>query len=442
MQPTNPQRRTCAPGREKGRSHPMRTLICDLPYAELESPGAVEPADAAFCLEDLAEATFEQLIGPWDGTAGRLAAALGNSREVWIAARSFHGQASAPVMRALELSARCEPPVVGAGRSKAAMDEKNARPDGVRDLHIWLYGVNEASYEEQGLAKMLAAHLASQLSANLVECRVVDRFDLGLLSHLGALPHNAATPRPEAPRRQEAATAPIAAKGTARAITLLDAGPEGGAPHALLDDFEDALLAYDRLSSRTLGVSGETEPPRFTRIDLRPQDATDASSSSVPACDTLVIGYPVSFGALPSHLVRALGDWMDAKRVEKGTRVYAIGATDDCDPASAHLSLEVLRLLCAHNGLTWGGGLCVAGAAAVASFARSERMGWKRRGRSEATDHLIGAVRAGLTIADAARRFGSADPLAPSNIIDAPCPLPRWIYKLMRDRLAQRPYRP
>ncbi len=428
----------------------MRTLICDRPRAELESLGDEAPFDLAFCLEDLAGDALECPVGPRSDVAGRLVAAPGQSKELWIAARSFYGQASAPVMRALELSIRREQAIVHVGETKANMDEKGRREAGCCEIHLWLYGVDEASYEERGLAKMLAARLASQLDADLAECRVIDRFDLGLLNQLGALPRRGATPRPEAAHQQEAAAAalrggptePIATKGTARAIALLDAGPEGGAAHALLDDFEDALLAYDRLSSRTLGVSGETEPPRFARIYRRPHDAADAPPSSISACDVLVIGYPVSFGALPSHLVRTLDDWTGAKRIAAGTRVYAIGTTDDCDPGSAHLSLEVLRLLCADSGLAWGGGLCVAGAAAVASFAQTERMGWKRRGRSEATDHLIGAVRAGLTIAEAARRFGSTDTLALSNIIDAPCPLPRWAYKLVRDRLARRPYRP
>ena len=82
--------------------------------------------------------------------------------------------------------------------------------------------------------------------------------------------------------------------------------------------------------------------------------------------------------------------------------------------------------ICAALGLTG-----LAGAAAVAAFAHTERMGRKRRGCSEAIDRLIGAVRAGLSIADAARRFGSTDPLVPSNIINAPCALPAWAYKLM-----------
>lgn len=76
-------------------------------------------------------------------------------------------------------------------------------------------------------------------------------------------------------------------------------------------------------------------------------------------------------------------------------RVYAICTTNECDPGQAHLSLEVLRLFCHGNNLVWGRRLCVAGAAAVAAFARTERMGRKRRGCSEAIDRLIGAVARG-----------------------------------------------
>lgn len=411
---------------EKGHTHPMRTLICDRSRVELENQEGKAPFDAAFCLEDLVGDPLPR------GLARELAAAIGGG-ELWIAARSFYGQIPAPVMHALELSER---------RGEPAASNEGGHGAHHRDLHIWLYGVDEDSYEERGLARILGTRLASQLGANLSECRVVDSFDLGLLNQLGVLPRTGSKPGlTEAPPRGEQAGA-VAATGTARAIALLDAGNEGGAAHALLDDFEDALLAYDRLSSRSLGVSDATSPPRFERLAIHPQGAPDESSAAPFACDTLLIGYPVSSGALPSRLVRTLGCWENRRFIPTGTRVYAICTADGCDPADAHLSLEVLRLFCSGNDLTWCGGLCVAGASAVAAFAQSERMGWKRRGRSEAVDHLIGAVRAGLTISDAARRFGSTDPLAPSNIIDAPCPLPRWAYKLMHDRLARRPYRP
>lgn len=431
------QRKAAAPRREKGRTHPMRTLICDRPRAELETLGDKKPFDVAFCLEDLDDDELGRPDGTQggqrDGGAPRLAAALEESRELWIAARSFYGQVSAPVMRTLELSERRGEPAAGAGNRNGASS---------CDLHIWLYGVDEDSREERRLADALAARLASQLGSNLAECRIVHSFDLGLLNQLGALPKTASTPQRTEALPQQKQAGPVAAAGTARAILLLDASDEGGAAHALLDDFEDALLAYDRLSSRALGVSDATTPPRFERLGIHSQGAPEASPAAPFACDTLLIGYPASSGALPSRLVRTLGYWENRGLIPAGTRVYAICTTDGCDPAEAHLSLEVLRLFCSGSGLAWCGGLCVAGASAVAAFARSERMGWKRRGRSEAVDRLIGAVRAGLTIADAARRFGSTDPLAPSNIIDAPCPLPRWAYKLMRDRLAMRPHHP
>ena len=168
-----------------------------------------------------------------------------------------------------------------------------------------------------------------------------------------------------------------------------------------------------------------TEPPRFERLCCHgakgaANEVPDAGPvlDALATCDTLVIGCPVQLGALPSRLVRTLQDWMAATRLRDGMRIYAICTTNECDPGQAHLSLEVLRLFCRENNLVWGGGLCVAGAAAVAAFAHTERMGRKRRGCSEAIDRLIGAVRAGLSIADAARRFGSTDR---RNIINAPC---------------------
>lgn len=412
------------PGRQKGRIHPMRLLICDRPRAEFESPGVASLFDAAFCLEDVDDAPCPGVAGDLGETAVRLAASLDGADELWIASRSFCGQVSAPVMRALELARD--------GRHGGGRVDKRALPE--RSLHAWLYGVDQNAYEEQGLARMLAARLAPELGANLAECRVVDTFDLRLFKQLGSLPHGGATSAAHIPL----SPAPSAPAGTARSIALLDAGAPNDAVRALLDDFEDALLAYDRLSSRALDAANITEPPRFERLCCHgakgaANEAPDADPvlDTLATCDTLVIGCPVQLGALPSRLVRTLQDWTAATRLRKGMRIYAICTTNECDPDQANLSLEVLRLFCHDNNLVWGGGLCVAGAAAVAAFAHTERMGRKRHGCSEAIDRLIGAVRAGLSIADAARRFGSTDPLVPSNIINAPCALPAWAYKLM-----------
>lgn len=418
------------PGRQKGRIHPMRLLICDRPRAEFESPGVSALFDAAFCLEDVDDAPCPGVAGDRGETADRLAASLDGAGELWIASRSFCGQVSAPVMRALELARD--------GRHGGGRASKRALPE--RSLHVWLYGVDQNAYEEQGLARMLAARLAPELGANLAECRVLDTFDLRLFKQFGSLPHKGAGGAAHIPL----SPAPPAPAGTARSIALLDAGAPNDAARALLDDFEDALLAYDRLSSRALDAAKITEPPRFERLCCHDakgaaDEAPDAGPvlDALATCDTLVIGCPVQLGALPSRLVRTLQDWTAAPRLRDGMRVYAICTTNECDPGQAHLSLEVLRLFCHGNNLVWGGGLCVAGAAAVAAFARTERMGRKRRGCSEAIDRLIGAVRAGLSIADAARHFGSTDPLAPSNIINAPCALPAWAYKLMCARFTR-----
>ena len=87
------------PGRQKGRIHPMRLLICDRPRAEFESPGVASLFDAAFCLEDVDDAPCPGVAGDLGETAVRLAASLDGADELWIASRSFCGQVSAPVMR-------------------------------------------------------------------------------------------------------------------------------------------------------------------------------------------------------------------------------------------------------------------------------------------------------------------------------------------------------
>ena len=99
-------------------------------------------------------------------------------------------------MRALELARD--------GRHGGGRVDKRALP-GL--AYAWLYGVDQNAYEEQGLARMLAARLAPELGANLAECRVVDTFDLRLFKQLGSLPHGGATsaapsyPRAFCPRR-------------------------------------------------------------------------------------------------------------------------------------------------------------------------------------------------------------------------------------------------
>lgn len=161
----------------------MRLLICDRPRAEFESPGVAALFDAAFCLEDVDDAPCPGVAGDLGETAVQLAASLDGADELWIASRSFCGQVSAPVMRALELARD--------GRHGGGRVDKRALPE--RSLHTWLYGVDQNAYEEQGLARMLAAHLAPELGANLAECRVVDTFDLRLFKRLGSLPHGGAT---------------------------------------------------------------------------------------------------------------------------------------------------------------------------------------------------------------------------------------------------------
>lgn len=440
----------------------MRTLICDRPRAELENLAKGPSFDLVFCLEDLVESgggrdgrSKQGGRSEQGGKQERDLADIGTTDELWVVASSFYGQVGLPVLRALEQAA-------GAASRNAPSTVSQATPQAATPaIHIWLHGVDENSYEERGLARMLASRLALELGGTLAECRVIKSFDLGLLKQLGSLPPAggaslplnrteqapASDPRPASPASPAHPTLPAAPLGTARRIALLDAGPVDGAASALLDDFEDALLAYDRLSSRALDVAGESAPPSFVRL-APAKSAPHAGAAQAEAlgsreaealrsCDVLVIGYPVSLGALPARVANSLGNWGQAGAIRTGTRVYAICTVDGSDAQAAHLSLEVLRLFCEAYGLVWGGGLCVPQAPAVASFAPAERMGWKRRGRSEAIDHLIGAVRAGLSIADAARRFGSSDLLAPSNIINAPCALPRWAYNVVRQLAAR-----
>lgn len=190
----------------------------------------------------------------------------------------------------------------------------------------------------------------------------------------------------------------------------------------LLDDFQDALLAYDRASSVP---SARLDPPAFERID-------DARTVDLSRCDTLVVGFSLAAGAANAADTLDIQAERPAQGLRPETPVYAIGVTDAYEPELAEPAFSEISRWCQANGLAWSGGLIMGGGSLAPALIRSPRMGMMRRRWSEAMDRLIAAVRAGLTVKRAAETFGATPAqmrAARRDVVLARCALPRPLYQ-------------
>lgn len=203
----------------------------------------------------------------------------------------------------------------------------------------------------------------------------------------------------------------------------------------LLDDFADALIAYDRISARALGVEGESEPPELARLDAGGWSAAAARGR----LDALVIGIDADRGQRDPDPVVDLLDAVAASGGDRPLLAYAIACTDRLEESSAETVLEPLRGRLDGAGIPWGGGVVALGARTVPDSAGQPRMGMARRSRSEAIDHLISAVRSGRSVPEADRLFaqaaratgGGSPDVRERETIVSKCPLPRALYRLL-----------
>lgn len=199
-------------------------------------------------------------------------------------------------------------------------------------------------------------------------------------------------------------------------IGLVDAG-RGGAASILLDDFAEALIAYDRAEGRP-----EAEGGRLARLD--------GDGGRAERVEAVVIEVPLDMGpahALPRGVLR---------RAPAGCRVYALAACGPDGAPEAETALEPLRSACPERGLTWCGALIAEDAELVAAARGTARMGWWRRWCSEAVDRLVGAVRFGMSVAEAdevlgpGRRGRRREGDMPTEVILARTGLPRPLARL------------
>ncbi|MDY2777619.1 MAG: hypothetical protein SOU51_04515 [Collinsella sp.] len=212
-------------------------------------------------------------------------------------------------------------------------------------------------------------------------------------------------------------------------IALINTCPQAmvAAGEHLLEDLRDALLAYDRLSGGSLARTRGEEGPSFIWVD-----GTKEPLEGDP-CDTVVAALCDAAPNAPAIEMEARIAAAGPGTIAKGARLYAVVIVLDADPQGAKAIIPELESACQHLGIRWCGALAVAGGALIARHARQPRMGFLRRSRSEAIDRLIGAVRAGATVGEAAELF--KDPANPGrdDLIEARCPIPRWMYRLMGD---------
>lgn len=254
-----------------------------------------------------------------------------------------------------------------------------------------------------------------------------------------------------------------------RRIALVNGDPRGdaGPSAALLTDLSDALLAYEHQSARELGVA--SVPPDLMRYGLdqdggitpvpggtatrkrssalkrtgflqekppTPEPAAGSGPADRPdenpggseeGADSLVLAYSLDTERQPLNLFDELKTFAEEGGLVPHGLVYAVctagaGSARQAPPRLSHLSDW-----CASYAATWCGALVVEDGARAAWMAGLPRMGLARRNVSEAMDRLVAAVRAGLTVRQAARIFGATRrqaELAERGIIRGRYPLP------------------
>lgn len=301
-----------------------------------------------------------------------------------------------------------------------------------RTLHlcIWLYGAPDPAERMQAARAIqaLARDLALEVDGIWFPASIEDagRTDLTRAEHQSD-PASAGNVCEVAPARGSAP----------ERIALINASPKTGpsATAHLLVDFADALGAYTRLSGSPQPAINDIVCGRDGSLRASGFGQHGDAEGVLAQCDTIVIGYPLYFGSLPSHLLAWLEGAADARTFAPQANVYAICNLASYDPERALPSFAALESLCRHAGLAWCGGLTAAGGAMILPASRSPRMGTWRRKRSEAIDALIAAVRLGETVSEAAERIGRTACAADPDAILARCPLPRPVYRIAARRL-------
>ncbi|AEB07460.1 hypothetical protein Corgl_1359 [Coriobacterium glomerans PW2] len=419
----------------------MRVLICDIERDDRRRSQLDEACDVVIGPEVLGDSgDCRGCLSCWTATPGPcvirdapgdLGALLGAADELWIASRNTFGAVSSPVKCALDRW------IPAAHPCSRIIDRKthhrrryggSARAGGTGTrtrTSIWLYGASSAC--ERSCFMQIASTMCDDVGLDLVGVWFPERAD-----ELGVASAAFEGARPGQPVR--ASDARPSARPLPGRIACVCASPNGdaSATSLLLDDFEDAFYAYERISAHSFEDDARAVRDEHAEIirfqmsadgELRQREVVgsscDATSSleTLASCDTIVIGYPVYLAALPSGAIRLLEQLSEMDALARGARIYAISNLGLYDAARGRAACGVLGCFCRVADLMWGGALVVAGDGMIVPTAGTPRMGRLRRRTSEAIDQLILAVRTGASI------------MATDGIIEVPCALPRFLYR-------------
>lgn len=182
----------------------------------------------------------------------------------------------------------------------------------------------------------------------------------------------------------------------------------------LLDDLSAALDAYARVSASSV--------PLFVRSWDRSAKRADAAAPR-----SCVLGLDErSFLRSWTHLP------CDGARI-----VYALVLAADrtVDERAIDRGIKALENACCTDAILWGGALVLRGGDAVWHTRHDPRMGRTREKHSLAIDQLVGAVRLGMTIAQAARLNEGAQKSVPANRIDADAPLGKLRHRMLLHKI-------
>lgn len=219
-----------------------------------------------------------------------------------------------------------------------------------------------------------------------------------------------------------------------RRIALVSGEARGDveASAALLADFADALLAYERQSARELGLV--SNPPELRGYVLRPEgemvaarDVEGPAEEMPPPVDALVLGFPLDTDSPAPVRPDRLEPLSEKGLLTPGVLVYAVCTAEAGQAGEVSQRLLPLAQWCESRAARWCGALVVERGSETAGMVGLPRMGLVRRNVSEATDRLVAAARAGLTVRQAARIFGATRrqaELAERGVIKGRYPLP------------------
>lgn len=159
-----------------------------------------------------------------------------------------------------------------------------------------------------------------------------------------------------------------------------------------LDDLASALRAYDRLARRLL------RDPESRALEVWRGSLGAPADAVTERAEAAIVGLADEDGTAVAEGLLARG------HVRPGTLVYAC-ILDETNGDAAGRCADSLEDSCEGAGLTWAGGLVIPAGALVPNLLAHPRMGALRRPISETADDLVAAVRSGLTVAEASRRF-------------------------------------